>query len=129
MYANTCGLPVFDVNIRLRAPNLDGGVISRMLPPTDGPVELAAASQRLNAHVMSNDQILQNTMTSWAVGAYEGPIRETVVGFKVVGQLGYVGADLTITDANERRWRRSGRGPLESVSLDTDPTNAFVAPT
>jgi hypothetical protein len=131
MYANTSGLPVFDVNIRLRAPNLDGGVISRMLPPTDGPVELTAASERLNVHVKSDDQILRNTMMSWTAGAYEGPIKEAVVeqpGFKIVGQLSYVGADLTFTDANERRWRRSGRGPLESVSLDADPTNSFVGP-
>ncbi len=129
MYANASGLPIFDISVRLRAAQLDGGTIYRVLPPIKTHMELQNASQRIDSHVLSDQIIAQNTMMSWATGMSEGPIKSVTVGggeAETIGEMSYVGVDMTFTDTSGNRWRRSGRGPLEQVGTDTDPTHSFV---
>ena len=63
-YSNTSQLPIREVCVQLRAPNLDGGTIYPFLPPTTEPIVLQDASARLNEHILSDPAITRNTVFS-----------------------------------------------------------------
>ena len=115
MYRNTSQLPIREVNVQLRSPNLNGGMNYPFLPPTAAPVILPEASARLNEHIVSHPEITRNTIFSLMLPTPTGPVRATSFGegLRVIGEIRPVRVEITFKDAEGRLWNRNIEGSLD----------------